>query len=162
MKDLIVPILVLLGVIGIFWLFGSKYPITPFIQRDIKVEDNKNNMNEIKTVDGLKIVVLKEGNGEEALSGKMVSVHYTGKFEDGKVFDSSVSRGEPFEFALGAGQVIRGWDLGVAGMKIGEKRELTISSDLAYGDRGIVAPNGVVVIPEKATLIFEVELLGVK
>jgi FKBP-type peptidyl-prolyl cis-trans isomerase len=96
------------------------------------------------------------GTGEEAVAGKMVTVHYTGTFPDGRPFDSSVDRGEPFTFKLGARQVIQGWDMGVAGMKIGGKRILTIPSHLAYGERG--AGN---VIPPNATLVFEVELLGV-
>jgi FKBP-type peptidyl-prolyl cis-trans isomerase FkpA len=86
-----------------------------------------------------------------------VSVHYTGWLTDGKKFDSSKDRGQPFQFALGAGQVIKGWDEGVQGMKIGGKRKLTIPPGLGYGSRG--AGN---VIPPNATLIFEVELLGVK
>jgi FKBP-type peptidyl-prolyl cis-trans isomerase len=97
------------------------------------------------------------GTGTEAVSGKTVDVHYTGWLTDGKKFDSSVDRGEPFSFRLGAGQVIRGWDQGVVGMKIGGKRKLTIPSDLAYGDRGFPP-----VIPPRSTLVFEVELLGVK
>lgn len=103
------------------------------------------------------IEILKNGKGKEAKAGDRVSVHYTGWFTDGKKFDSSLDRGEPFEFVLGSGQVIRGWDIGVSGMKIGEKRKLTIPSDLAYGDAGAGA-----VIPPRATLIFEVELLEVK
>jgi len=85
-------------------------------------------------------------------------VNYTGTLMDGTKFDSSLDRGVPFSFTLGAGQVIQGWDIGVAGMKVGEKRKLTIPSSLAYGDTG--TPGGP--IPPKATLIFEVELLGVK
>jgi len=104
----------------------------------------------------LKIEVLQEGAGEQAKNGDSVSVHYVGTLENGTKFDSSIDRGEPFSFNLGTGQVIKGWDLGVLGMKIGEKRKLTIPSDLAYGDKGI--PN---VIPGKATLIFEVELLEI-
>src|SRR5690349_3228289 len=96
------------------------------------------------------------GTGDEATAGKSVKVHYTGTFEDGRTFDSSVPRGEPFTFRLGAGQVIKGWDQGVAGMKVGGKRKLTIPSDLAYGSRGAGG-----VIPPDTTLIFEVELLGV-
>ncbi len=106
---------------------------------------------------GLKYKDIKVGNGAEAVNGAMVSVLYTGKFEDGKVFDSTSKRGnEPFEFKLGARQVIEGWDLGVAGMKEGGVRELIIPYELGYGADGY-GP-----IPPKATLIFEVELLKVK
>ena len=101
---------------------------------------------------------LKAGTGAEATNGKTVSVHYTGTLaSDGKKFDSSLDRGQPFKFVLGAGQVIRGWDMGLLGMKVGGKRKLTIPASLAYGERG--AGN---VIPPNATLVFEVELLDVK
>lgn len=115
-----------------------------------------------QSIPGLDIKVVQPGTGAVAENGKTVAVHYTGKFTDGKVFDSSISRGEPIEFRLGAGMVIKGWDKGILGMKVGEKRILTISSDLAYGDAGITAPNGQVIIPEKATLVFDVELVDVK
>ena len=105
----------------------------------------------------LKIETLKPGDGPEAVSGKRVTVHYTGKLTDGKVFDSSEQRNTPFPFTLGVGQVIQGWDKGVAGMKVGERRRLTIPPALAYGDRGVGQ-----VIPPNATLIFEVELLKVE
>ncbi len=95
------------------------------------------------------------GDGDEAVAGKNVTVHYTGTLTDGKQFDSSVGRG-PFSFPLGQGRVIKGWDQGVAGMKVGGKRKLTIPSHLGYGANG--AGN---VIPPNATLIFEVELLRV-
>ena len=105
---------------------------------------------------GLKITINQEGSGDRADIGMSVSVHYTGKLEDGTVFDSSIPRGQPFTFTLGAGQVIKGWDLGVEGMTVGEKRNLVIPPHLGYGARGAGAT-----IPPNATLIFDVELLEV-
>lgn len=96
------------------------------------------------------------GKGAEAVSGKSVTVHYTGTLKDGTKFDSSVDRKEPFTFSLGAGQVIKGWDQGVVGMKVGGKRKLTIPAELAYG------ANAVGAIPANSTLIFDIELLEVK
>jgi FKBP-type peptidyl-prolyl cis-trans isomerase len=109
------------------------------------------------TIQGMKIEIIKEGSGVAIVNGQTAVVHYTGRLTDGKVFDSSVTRGTPFEFPLGAGMVIKGWDLGVLDMKVGEKRMLTIPADLGYGARGAGAA-----IPPNATLIFEVELLGIK
>ncbi len=96
------------------------------------------------------------GSGEEAKNGDLATVHYSGVLADGTKFDSSYDRGEPFQFVLGAGQVIRGWDMGVAGMKISGKRKLTIPSELGYGSQA-VGP-----IPANSILIFEVELLAVR
>ena len=105
----------------------------------------------------LKIEDIKVGTGVEAINGKKVTVNYLGTLTDGKKFDSSYDRGTPFTFTLGAGQVIQGWDIGVAGMKVGGKRKLTIPPDLGYGARGAGSD-----IPPNATLIFEVELLKVE
>lgn len=104
----------------------------------------------------MKIEKLVSGNGPAPQRGDIVNVHYTGWLTDGTKFDSSVDRNEPFSFALGAGQVIQGWDQGVATMQVGDKVRLTIPSDLAYGDGGYPGA-----IPPKATLIFEVELLSI-
>ena len=110
---------------------------------------------EVTTSSGLRITDLVVGSGEEAVSGKSVSVNYRGTLTDGREFDSSYGRG-PFSFPLGGGRVIKGWDEGVAGMKVGGKRKLVIPPDLAYGERGAGG-----VITANATLIFEVELLQV-
>ena len=110
----------------------------------------------MKTDSGLEYIEVQAGSGTQAAAGKMVSVHYTGKFQDGRVFDSSVSRGEPITFKLGVGQVIKGWDEGIALMKVGGKAQLIIPSNLAYGERGAGG-----VIPPNATLVFYVELVSV-
>lgn len=105
----------------------------------------------------LQIEDLRPGTGAEARAGNTVTVHYVGTLTNGSKFDSSRDRGEGFTFKLGAGQVIQGWDRGVAGMKVGQLRKLTIPSELAYGTRGFPP-----VIPPNSTLVFEVELLAVK
>lgn len=104
----------------------------------------------------VQIEEMKAGTGAEATSKKKVTVHYTGWLTNGTKFDSSKDRGDPFTFTLGAGQVIQGWDKGVAGMKVGGERKLTIPPELGYGARGAGG-----VIPPNATLVFEVELLKV-
>ncbi len=111
----------------------------------------------MKTESGLEYKETKLGNGAQAEAGKTVSVHYEGKLLDGKVFDSSFERGAPIEFQLGVGQVIKGWDEGIALMKVGGEATLTIPPELGYGERGAGG-----IIPPNATLIFNVELVDVK
>jgi len=128
---------------------------------DEKKADKEKKVEVITTESGLKYIDYVVGEGDEAVKGTTVEVHYTGwlqteKGEKGKKFDSSKDRGEPFAFPLGGGRVIRGWDEGVAGMKVGGMRELIIPPDLGYGVRG-----GGDLIPPNSTLIFEVELLKV-
>jgi len=122
--------------------------------------ERKQQMTRQKTDSGLQYEIIKEGSGASPAKGQKVTVHYTGWLDaDGKPgaqFDSSVDRGTPFSFTIGMGQVIKGWDEGVMGMKIGEKRRLIIPADLGYGSRGAGAR-----IPGGATLIFDVELLEV-
>ena len=112
------------------------------------INNNQNNM--------LKIETISEGSGAESKAGDNLTVHYTGTLENGTKFDSSVDRGSPFRFTLGIGQVIEGWEKGMEGMKVGEKRKLTIQPEYAYGEGGVPG-----VIPPNATLIFEVELLEI-
>lgn len=121
-------------------------PFTPLDEKKLKT-----------TASGLKIEDVKVGDGDEATAGSVVEVDYTGWLEDGTKFDSSIDRGRPFTLTLGAGQVIKGWDEGVAGMKAGGKRRLQIPPELGYGDRGAGGK-----IPPGATLVFEIDLLKVK
>jgi FKBP-type peptidyl-prolyl cis-trans isomerase len=114
-------------------------------------EVNKNNMNENNATSTEGVVK----------NGDTVFVHYTGTLENGKKFDSSVDRGKPFDFVVGAGMVIKGWDQGLLGMKVGEKKRLVLPPALAYGPAGITAPDGTVVIPQNATLIFDIELISI-
>jgi peptidylprolyl isomerase len=110
----------------------------------------------VTTASGLKYTDVKVGSGASPVKGKQVKVHYTGTLENGKKFDSSVDRNEPFTFVIGVGQVIAGWDEGVMSMKVGGKRKLIIPSKLGYGAAGAGG-----VIPPNATLLFDVELLDV-
>ena len=132
--------------IGGFYVFSVNID-NNFLKGDI-TESIKNNMLEIETI--------VKGSGTEAKVGDNLTVHYTGTLEDGTKFDSSVDRGTPFNFVLGTGQVIEGWEKGMEGIKVGEKRKLTIQPEYAYGERGVPG-----VIPPNATLIFEVELLEI-
>ncbi|MDD3170436.1 MAG: FKBP-type peptidyl-prolyl cis-trans isomerase [Candidatus Paceibacterota bacterium] len=111
----------------------------------------------ISTEDDLKIEVMQQGEGREVKNGDNLTVHYSGYLEDGTKFDSSLDKGAPFTFQIGQGRVIQGWERGLLGMRVGEKRKITIPPELAYGSSG--AGN---VIPPNATLIFEVELLAIE
>lgn len=142
---IVVVIILLTGIFNV--VFNDKASK----QQDVTTDTNMERVLE----SGLIIKDIIIGDGEEAVAGLIVTTHYTGTLEDGTVFDSSVERAAPFSFTLGIGQVIVGWDLGIAGMKVGGKRELTIPANLAYGNRAIGA------IPANSTLYFEVELLGV-
>lgn len=122
---------------------------------EVATQPASSDPSESDTVTELEIDDVKVGKGAKAKAGDVVSVHYTGWLMDGTKFDSSVDRGEPFKFSLGAGEVIEGWDKGVVGMQVGGKRTLIIPSSMAYGEQGAGG-----VIPPGATLKFEVELLG--
>ena len=151
-QNLTTLIIILIAGVVLFFFFRQTAP-----EDSTPINSDKPAENIMDEVTELQIEVLQEGRGEEAKAGDKVAVHYTGTLTDGSKFDSSLDRGTPFEFSLGAGQVIQGWDQGVAGMKVGEKRKLTIPSALGYGDGGFPP-----VIPPKATLIFEVELIEIK
>lgn len=140
----LVAIILLIGIVNTFLKSAPK-------------DNNITNttVGQIENVNRLIIEDIVVGGGEEAVSGKVITAHYTGTLIDGTKFDSSLDRGQPFQFILGAGQVIAGWERGISGMKVGGKRKLTIPSELGYGERGIG------LIPPNATLIFEIELLDV-
>lgn len=146
-----------IGLIATVLLFVGLYFIFDYRSESADKNPNPNGsaVGEKANKPELKIEVLQEGDGEGAKTGDTVSVHYVGTLVSGQRFDSSRNRGQPFSFQLGAGQVIPGWDQGLQGMKVGEKRRLTIPPELAYGEQGagnIIGPN--------ATLIFEVEMLS--
>jgi FKBP-type peptidyl-prolyl cis-trans isomerase len=155
---LIVIMIAMIGAFVVLWVVARAAQSRQ--EGDIQVNVSPTptpNITNLPMETELKIETLKEGTGAVAEDGKMVVVHYTGTLTNGTKFDSSVDRGEPFSFNLGKGQVIKGWDLGVKGMKVGEKRKLTIPGSLAYGSNGVPGA-----IPANATLIFEVELLEVR
>lgn len=142
---------------GLLW-FGSQYSqkVSDESLQNKTVTAAAVEKNQSKIMQNLKINDIVTGNGAEAKAGDMITVNYTGTLDNGNKFDSSYDKNEPFSFTLGAGEVIKGWDLGIAGMKVGGKRQLTIPSELGYGERGAGG-----VIPPNATLHFTVELLNV-
>ncbi|NDJ21878.1 FKBP-type peptidyl-prolyl cis-trans isomerase [Nostoc sp. B(2019)] len=132
-------------------------PTTVTKNNTLIASNTMSDANAVTTPSGLKYVELKEGTGATPKTGQKVVVHYTGTLEDGTKFDSSRDRGQPFDFKIGVGQVIKGWDEGVGTMKVGGQRQLIIPPELGYGSRGAGG-----VIPPNATLLFDVELLDVK
>jgi len=146
---IIIGVILLVVVIIIFYLALRPKEIIAPTGNEALTTNNSNTMDQIK------IETLKQGEGEVSKAGDTVTVNYVGTLEDGTKFDSSIDRNEPFSFTLGAGQVIEGWDQGLLGMKVGEKRKLTIPASLGYGNRA-TGP-----IPANSTLIFEVDLLKI-
>lgn len=156
--------ILLLALLATFTAAGCSPDKTPEPSAERDEAPAASAAEEVEIVPGLTMKKLQNGYGREAVAGDLASVHYTGWLYDpnapdgrGNKFDSSVDRGQPFQFPLGAGRVIRGWDEGVAGMLIGEKRVLKIAPELGYGSRGAGSA-----IPPGATLLFEVELLGLQ
>lgn len=151
-KIIIIALISLVAVVGFILLSVKKVSgPTAIPTANPEQQNNLTKMNK----DGVSIEILKQGDGAEAKSGDRVTVSYIGTLENGQKFDDSADHGGTFNFNLGAGEVIQGWDIGVAGMKIGEKRKLTIPPELGYG------ANDLGVIPSNSMLIFEVELLQI-
>ncbi len=139
---------------GAYFIFTYENESPASLQQQNQQEQEP--ANTIYDIQGMKVEILKEGSGDAAKTGDTVLTNYTGTLQDGTKFDSSFDRGEPFEFTLGENKVIQGWELGILGMKVGEKRKLTVPPELAYGDRAVGG-----VIPANSILIFEVELLDI-
>ncbi len=141
---------------GAFWLFTRKRVDVERSDLASLIESTTPSPSEVSLPNGLRIQDTVVGSGAAAKPGDFLAVHYVGTLENGKKFDSSYDRGQPFEFILGGGMVIQGWDLGFEGMKVGGKRKLIIPPALGYGNRDLG------VIPPNSTLVFEVELVAVK
>ena len=135
---------------------GTSQSASDLLEDNAMAADASAEENVVTTDSGLQYVVIAEGDGAQPQPGQRVFVHYVGTLEDGTKFDSSRDRGRPFDFTIGRGQVIKGWDEGVGDMKVGDRRKLIIPPDLGYGARGAGG-----VIPPNATLIFDVELLRI-
>ena len=160
--SMMVSIIIFAVVIAVLVYITINKKNTPEPAPQVGQEQNTNtNMDNTQQVDGVKITVLREGTGDAAKAGDTVAMNYTGTLEDGTAFDSNIdpkfNHVQPFIFTLGAGQVIKGWDIGVDGMKTGEQRKLEINPEYAYGAAGAGG-----VIPPNAKLTFTVELIGIK
>jgi len=160
MKKTLIALIVVVAVVLGYVLTRSKTAVAPTTQEQQPVKqptnNNSNNSNDKKNM-GLEIKTTQEGTGDRVIkSGDHISVHYTGKLTNGTVFDSSVSRGVPFDFTIGQGMVIEGWEQGFIGAKVGEKRTLTIPAEMGYGSRDMGT------IPANSTLIFDVEVVSIK
>ncbi len=153
-SNLIFVLVMVVLAVGAFFYFYRLKPAEQAVQETSPSTGSGQGGDKVQDLVKEDLVV---GTGTEAIPGKKVTVHYTGTLTNGQKFDSSLDRGQPFTFNLGSGQVIQGWDIGVAGMKVGGKRKLTIPPHLGYGERGAGAA-----IPPNATLLFEVELLKVE
>jgi FKBP-type peptidyl-prolyl cis-trans isomerase len=154
-KNLIILILVLaIIIIGgyFFWQNSNKDSAAALSQSQQQNQQPSDNYN----IKEMKVEILTQGTGEGAKAGDLVTVNYVGTLEDGTKFDSSIDRGQPFAFTLGQNSVIQGWEQGLLGMKVGEKRKLTIPPELGYGNQGAGG-----VIPPNATLIFEIDMISI-
>ena len=156
MKEKIIIAIAIILIVGAgVWAWKKFSNYQPSVNTSQDNTEQKNMVKQLEEQGLLKIEDLKIGDGAEAHLGNTLSMNYLGTLTNGAKFDSSYDRGQPFEFQIGAGQVIPGWDIGILGMRVGGKRKLTIAPPLAYGDRAVGT------IPANSTLIFEVELLGV-
>lgn len=153
-STIIILIIAIVVIVGIYFLTqnngrGSGAALSQSVNQNGQAPTNYD-------IQGMKVEILQQGSGAGAKSGDTLTVNYVGTLQDGTKFDSSIDRGQPFPFTLGQNSVIQGWELGAVGMKVGEKRKLTIPPELAYGSQGAGG-----VIPPNATLIFEIDLLGI-
>ncbi len=152
---IVVIVVVLIAILAIYYITSNKN-LPAENQNTTNQSNSPTPSSSSFAIQGMKVEVLQKGSGPEVKANDYVTVDYVGTLENGTKFDSSIDRGVPFKFYVGQGQVIKGWDLGVAGMKVGEKRKLTIPPELGYGTSGAGA-----LIPPNATLIFEVSLLKI-
>lgn len=156
-NTIIISVIILILAASGVYLLSNPPKGNPANNQQQSQNQNQQQTSSSSNIQGMKVEILKEGNGVVAKTGDTVSVNYVGTLLDGTKFDSSLNPGRtPFEFTLGQNRVIQGWELGVAGMKVGEKRKLTIPPELAYGSQGSGG-----VIPPNATLNFEIDLLGI-